>query len=87
MTRGSGSYNLNGMPFSTHDQDNDKTGGNCAASWQGAWWYNRCTYSNLNGLYLEGQSNSNGVTWLYFNATASSWLSLRYSDMKLRRSG
>ena len=87
MTRGSIFTNLNGMSFSTHDQDNDKSSSNCAVSWQGAWWYNRCTDSNLNSLYLNGQSNTNGVTWLFFNATASSWRTLRYSEMKLRRSG
>ena len=83
-----GSHSLNGMPFSTHDRDNDRCSGscNCAVSYQGAWWYNQCTHSNLNGLYLNGQSDIRGVTWLYFNATASSWLTLRYSDMKLRRS-
>ena len=84
MTRASISLNLNGMSFSTDDRDNDKWSGNCAVSLQGAWWYNRCTDSNLNGLYLNGQSNTNGVTWRYFNAT---WFTLRYSDMKLRRSG
>ena len=81
------SHNLNGMPFSTHDRDNDKSSGtNCAVHHQGAWWHNACTHSNLNGLYLNGHSNYRGVTWYYFNATASSWLTLRYSDMKLRRS-
>ena len=81
------SHNLNGMPFSTHDRDNDKYSGfNCAVHHQGAWWHNTCTHSNLNGLYLNGQSNYQGVTWLYFNATASSWRTLRYSDMKLSRS-
>ena len=80
------SHNLNGMPFTTHDRDNDRHSGNCAVSNQGAWWYNSCTYSNLNGLYLNGQSNHRGVTWRFFNATASSVLTLRYSDMKLRRS-
>ena len=80
-------HNLNGMSFTTHDRDNDRhSGGNCAVFEKGAWWYNSCTYSNLNGLYLNDQRNSDGVTWLYFNATASSWLTLRYSDMKLRRS-
>ena len=85
MTR-SGGVNLNGMQFSTRDRDNDRNGGDCATSWRGAWWYNSCSRSNLNGLYLNGQSDHRGVTWLYFNATASSWLTLRYSDMKLRRS-
>ena len=87
MTRGSISLNLNGMAFSTHDRDNDKWSGNCAVSWQGAWWYNSCTYSNLNGLYLDGRSDNDGVTWYYFNATAPRYYTLRYSDMKLRRSG
>ena len=79
------SYSLNGMPFSTHDRDNDRSGGNCATSRQGAWWYNSCSYSNLNGRYLNGQIDSDGVTWYHFNATAS-YQTLRYSDMKLRRS-
>ena len=86
MTRG---HSLNGMSFTTHDRDNDRySGGNCAVDWQGAWWYNSCTHSNLNRLqlYLNDQSNTDGVTWLYFNATAGSWYTLRYSDMKLRRS-
>ena len=76
----------NGMPFSTHDRDNDRYSGNCAVSYQGAWWYNSCYDSNLNGLYLNGQSNGDGVVWYHFNATAPSYRTLRYSDMKLRRS-
>ena len=80
------SHNLNDMPFTTHNRNNDKHSGNCAVSNQGAWWYKTCTYSNLNGLYLNGQSDFHGVTWRFFNATASSVLTLRYSDMKLRRS-
>ena len=85
MTR-VGAANLNGMSFSTHDRDNDGSSGNCAVAWQGAWWYNRCHDSNLNGRYLNGQSVIAGVTWQYFNATTPSWRTLRYSDMKLRRS-
>ena len=85
MTR-SGGGNLNGMQFTTRDRDNDGSSDNCATSWRGAWWYNNCHHSNLNGLYLNGQSNWNGVVWQYFNATASSSYTLRYSDMKLRRS-
>ena len=31
-----------GMKFSTPDNDNDKSGGNCAASNRSVWWYNSC---------------------------------------------
>ena len=86
-----GRYSNNGMQFTTFDRDNDGHSSiNCASSayHQGAWWYNNyCGYSNLNGLYLTGQSDPRGVIWFYFNATAGSWRTLRYSDMKLRRSG
>ena len=43
---------LNGAKFSTKDNDNDNNSGNCATRWQGAWWYNSCTYSNLNMVYM-----------------------------------
>ena len=85
-----GSTNLNGMQFTTYDRDNDGHSGiNCAVSpyRRGAGWYSNCGYSNLNGLYCDGRSDDDGVTWFYFNANASSWHTLRYSDMKLRRSG
>ena len=75
----------NGMQFSTYDRDNDvHSSANCAVHYQGAWWFDSCHLSNLNGLYLDGRSNGDGVTWYNFNATAPSWLTLRYSDMKLR---
>ena len=86
MTGRAGSNN--GMQFTTRDRDNDIWGLNCAAhDRQGAWWYSNYGYSNLNGLYRDGRSNGAGVTWYHFNATAGSWRTLRYSDMKLRRSG
>ena len=81
-------HSLNGMQFTTRDTDNDRNnGGNYAAGSRGGWWHKNCYHSNLNGLYLDGRSNSAGVTWYNFNATAPTWLTLRYSDMKLRRSG
>ena len=79
-------HNLNGMQFSTHDRDNDKTSRNCAVSYRGGWWYNNCAFANLNGQYLHDQSTYAGLVWHHFNATASRWRTLRYSDMKLRRS-
>ena len=79
-----GSHSNNDMQFTTYVRDNSGHGVNCATFHQGAWWYSTCSFSNLNGLYLDGQSNHRGVTWRYFNATTASWRTLRYSDMKLR---
>ncbi|XP_062616867.1 fibrinogen-like protein A, partial [Saccostrea cucullata] len=51
-----------GMQFSTKDQDNDKWSTvNCAEKRRGAWWYNNCTTSNLNGEY--GQSGVTGKSY------------------------
>ena len=72
------------MQFSTHDRDNDGRSGNCAVSYQGAWWYNDCLYSNLNGKYLRGANNCNGVWWNTFN-TAQGCYSVKWSEMKLRQ--
>ena len=57
------------MSFSTNDQDNDQAlGGSCAISYEGAWWYNDCHHSNLNGRYLKGNHSSfaNGVNWRHW---------------------
>ena len=78
-----GSANLNNMAFSTKDRDNDRwSSGNCAVSYTGAWWYNWCQHSNLNGKYLGEKSNSNGVVWYTFRID----LSLKFTEMKLRPS-
>ena len=53
-------------PWSTPDQDNDEwLGGNCAEHFHGAWWYKKCSRSNLNGRYHRGNDSSyaHGVTW------------------------
>ena len=42
------SHPLNGMKFSTPDNDNDKHGGNCAASFKSGWWYNGCAWVHIN---------------------------------------
>ena len=41
-------YQLNGMRFSTQDNDNDKSGGNCAVDYRSGWWYNNCALLNMN---------------------------------------
>ncbi|XP_062619789.1 ryncolin-1-like [Saccostrea cucullata] len=67
------SYN-NGMKFTTKDQDNDWSGGNCGVSYYGGWWYKDCALGNLNGLY--GQSGVYGwqyMTWYYYAATTETF--------------
>ena len=66
------------LAFSTKDQDNDTlSGGSCAVSHKGAWWYSKCHSSNLNGLYHHGQHKSyaDGVNW-------SAWKGQNYSAKK-----
>ncbi|KXJ05169.1 Tenascin-R, partial [Exaiptasia diaphana] len=75
------SYHRN-MAFSTKDRDNDKYGGNCAASYKAAWWYNSCHYSNLNGQYkYRGTISTSGVHWYYWK---NSHYSLARAEMKMR---
>ncbi|XP_050319695.1 ryncolin-2-like isoform X6 [Bactrocera neohumeralis] len=74
-----------GSKFSTKDSDNDKSIGNCAVIFTGAWWYRKCQHSHLNGVYLGAEhpesQNRRGVTW-------SSWhgfyYSLKYVHMAIR---
>ena len=75
-------FSHNNMAFTTKDRDNDRYRNNCAVEWTGAWWYNRCQHSNLNGQYLGDQSDSRGVRWRGFRTN----LSLKFSEMKLRPS-
>ncbi|CAC5389461.1 Fibrinogen-like protein A,Ryncolin-4,Angiopoietin-related protein 7,Ficolin-3,Ficolin-1-B,Techylectin-5A,Ficolin-2,Ryncolin-1,Tenascin-R,Fibrinogen-like protein 1,Angiopoietin-1,Fibrinogen C domain-containing protein 1-A,Tenascin-N,Ryncolin-3,Tenascin,Fibroleukin,Fibrinogen C domain-containing protein 1,Fibrinogen gamma chain,Techylectin-like protein,Ryncolin-2,Techylectin-5B,Angiopoietin-2,Microfibril-associated glycoprotein 4,Fibrinogen alpha chain,Ficolin-1-A,Ficolin-1,Fibrinogen C domain-containing pro len=67
-------YNQNGMMFSTKDKDNDRSSRSCALTFQGAWWYNDCHYSNLNGAYFIGKhsSKADGINW-------GTWKEFHYS--------
>ena len=64
----------NEMMFSTKDADNDNGDRHCAVLYKGAWWYEDCYYSNLNGQYLRGNHDSfgDGVNW-------EDWKGLYYS--------
>ena len=80
----SGDYSINGMAFSTHDNDNDLwSGGNCAREWKGGWWYNQCTHSQLNGIYHHDTTPRNweAVVWFLFTTSTRS---LKFAEMKLR---
>ncbi|XP_016988569.1 fibrinogen-like protein 1 [Drosophila rhopaloa] len=53
--------------FSTFDRDNDESDSNCAENHPGGWWFNKCAYSSLNGMYYKnGTRESNekyGILW------------------------
>ena len=72
------------MQFSTKDADNDVSIGDCASMYQGAWWYNTCHFSNLNGHYFhedETAGLATGVVWLCWGGYYDS---LRRVTMKVR---
>ena len=54
------SHPLNGIKFSTPDNDNDKTNGNCADSFKSGWWYNSCYHININKQPPSENSTSIG---------------------------
>ena len=73
----------NGMKFTTKDVDNDKYGsGNCAVIEKGAWWYNKCSFSNLNGLYRTSPHyTQDGIYWYHWK---KSWYPFKNAEMKIR---
>jgi ficolin len=73
----------NGMAFSTKDRDNDIYTSSCATGFHGAWWYEKCHYSNLNGLW--GSKNyAEGLTWFattgYYDTATSTEIKIRPLD-------
>ena len=73
----------NGRRFSTRDNDNDEwSGDSCAQAYgNGAWWYNNCYLSNLNGRYYNTAiNNDGGIVWSLWKATT-----LKFTEMKTRR--
>ena len=74
----------NERSFTTKDQDNDrKSGANCAQVRTGAWWYKSCAWSNLNGKYLGNTVNWDGINWYHWKNNS---LSLKRSVMMVRPS-
>lgn len=73
-----------GHAFTTKDQDNDSwRRGNCAVEYKGAWWYEQCHHSNLNGVYHNGRHSSyaDGVNWYHWRGHNHS---VKKAEMKIR---
>ncbi|XP_011196327.2 ryncolin-1 [Zeugodacus cucurbitae] len=72
-----------GQKFSTYDQDNDNWSRNCAEQYKGAWWFNTCHHSNLNGEHLQGthKAEGKGIEW---SAWHGPYYSLKYTHMAIR---
>ncbi|KAK7090717.1 hypothetical protein V1264_010479 [Littorina saxatilis] len=71
--------------FSTKDRDHDPwLKPNCAQRYHGAWWYQYCHRSNLNGDYKTNSSapNFDGVSWITFGG--SNAYSMKFTEMKIR---
>ncbi|GBO36334.1 hypothetical protein AVEN_105252-1 [Araneus ventricosus] len=67
----------NGHVFSTKDSEKSW----CAMQRIGAWWYDDCTDSNLNGVFRPGLKGREGITWYRWHNTYS----LAGSEIKLRK--
>ncbi|XP_064614086.1 fibrinogen C domain-containing protein 1-like [Liolophura sinensis] len=78
-----------GYQFSTPDSDNDgNVGVICTARDHGAWWYDDCQNSNLNGEYVHAggmprsaYSGIAGYTWLMVYGN------VQFTEMKIRPVG
>ncbi|XP_019857816.1 PREDICTED: angiopoietin-related protein 7-like [Amphimedon queenslandica] len=83
-TAGDGLWWHNGRRFTTRDNDNDQYGDNCAQFATGAWWYNNCYDSNLNGRYFNASTNTiygQGIAWENWKGH----ITLKFSEMKTHR--
>lgn len=67
----------NRMQFSAIDSDRDISNTNCAANYEGGWWFSHCQHANLNGRY------NLGLTW--FDGSKNEWIAVGRSEMRVRR--
>ena len=73
-----------GQSFTTMDRHNDRSSINCAVFANGAWWYDMCLETNLNGLYYTENPTPkwNGITWTRWKGN---YYSLKSTTMKVKR--
>jgi len=70
----------NGKPFTTKDRDHDTRSNNCAVDFTGAWWFDFCFHSHLNGKYVPAGGSYEGPRWHGFNDKRT----LKFTEMKIR---
>ncbi|XP_039262911.2 ryncolin-1-like [Styela clava] len=76
--------NHNNNQFTTKDQENDHDPGkNCAVSYKGGWWYNRCHNANLNGLYADTTASAKGLSWFRWKNSYTPFA--KFVEMKIRK--
>lgn len=76
---------MNNIKFTTLDQDNDlRSGVNCAIRTNAGWWHKSCSCANPNGLYLRGENllGNEGVTYVPWRCTL---YSMKATQMMFRR--
>jgi len=79
-------YSHDAKMFSTYDRDNDDYAVSCAQEFRGAWWYESCHGSNLNGEYriygIPSPGYARGVIW---SSDKPSTYSYKRVEMKIKR--
>lgn len=84
-TAGNSLAHSNGGLWSTYDRDQDALHGrNCAADdyFNGAWWFNSCSHSNLNSYTYNDTREHKGMDWYHFKG----WYTpMKTTIMKMRR--
>ncbi|XP_050092549.1 fibrinogen-like protein A [Anopheles aquasalis] len=70
-----------GMKFKTMDSTRDRNTVNCAEHHASAWWYNYCTFANLNGRYSRF-NNDKSMFWYHFKGNHEG---LCFSRMMIRQ--
>ena len=78
----------NGQNFTTKDRDNDvfehlEESANCAVRTGGAWWFNGCASSHLNGIYYQQGEEpiSHGLQWYLWK---NDWYSMKKCYMSMK---